>query len=453
MKSCPNCQRAYHESQAACPLDDGVLVDSDAPCPAGVGRVLGNYQLVALLGTGGMGSIYVGAHTLLNRHVAVKVLRPELEKRKETIARFFDEARTINRLQHPNIVESIDLVEDVVDGAYCVLELLRGKSLVTRLARGPVALESALRIGAQIGDALSAVHELGIVHRDLKPENLILIERDDRDDFVKLIDFGVAKVADDSGMIAVGTAAYMAPEQAAGEKVDHRADIYSLGVVLFEMVTGHHPYPSASDNEYILAHAEDPVPRPSRIAAGLPKSLDAVIMRCLAKRADHRYASAAEVAAALRAIAPARARSGAWKWAAIALVIAGGGASAFFVMGSSSQSAPVPARPAPHVSVPDPIPIPAVTLHFASNPPGATVTRDGESVPLGTTPFTATLPIAGFRATFELAGYEPKQILVDGDVSIALVKLAAPAASPAQAPAKKKQKKVQREGVMDPFAK
>src|SRR5207249_9896540 len=109
----------------------------------------------------------------------------------------------INRLQHPNVVESIDLVEDVVDGAYCVLELLRGRSLVTRLASGAVPLESALRIGAQIGDALSAVHELGIVHRDLKPENLILIERDDRDDFVKLIDFGVAKVADDSGMIAV----------------------------------------------------------------------------------------------------------------------------------------------------------------------------------------------------------------------------------------------------------
>ena len=173
MKHCTRCHRLVLDTQPACPLDDGPLEPSEADPPIGVGRVLGNYQLVALIGEGGMGNIYVGAHTRINRHVAIKVVRDEIAFRKDALTRFFDESRTIGRLHHPNIVEQIDMVEDVVDGAYCVLELLRGADLKTRIAGGALPIASVLRVGAQIADALSAVHALDIVHRDLKPENQI----------------------------------------------------------------------------------------------------------------------------------------------------------------------------------------------------------------------------------------------------------------------------------------
>ena len=126
MKRCPTCKRQFIESEETCALDDTRLVQDSGKLPEGVGRLLGSYQLVCLLGEGGMGNIYAGRHMQLSRYVAIKVLRPELAKRTDDVARFFHEAHTINRLRHPNIIESIDLVEDVIDGAYCVLELLHG---------------------------------------------------------------------------------------------------------------------------------------------------------------------------------------------------------------------------------------------------------------------------------------------------------------------------------------
>ena len=225
MKSCPSCRRKFVDTQETCPLDNARLQPAAGALPAGVGREMGTYQLVCLLGEGGMGNIYIARHMTLGRYVAIKTLRPELANRKETIARFFQEAHTINALKHPNIVESLDLVEDVVDGAYCVLELLKGPDLKARLSRGPLPVDSAVQIGTQLADALGKVHSVGVVHRDLKPENLILVERDGRDDFVKLIDFGIAQVGEYGAGIA-GTAAYMAPEQGAkGAQVDRRADI------------------------------------------------------------------------------------------------------------------------------------------------------------------------------------------------------------------------------------
>src|SRR5688572_20205650 len=137
MRSCPDCHRQFVDAQEACPLDLATLgAPNRASAPPGVGRVLGNYRLICLLGEGGMGNIYIGAHTRLNRYVAIKLLRPELQNRRDAIARFFEEARTVNRIKHPNIVESIDLVEDNIDGAYCVLELLQGPSLRRRLQDG-----------------------------------------------------------------------------------------------------------------------------------------------------------------------------------------------------------------------------------------------------------------------------------------------------------------------------
>ena len=475
MRTCPSCHAQFEDAQEACPLDHARLGASDgAQPPNNVGRVLGSYRLVSLLGEGGMGNIYIGAHTRLNRYVAIKLLKPELQHRRDAIARFFEEARTVNRIKHPNIVESIDLVEDVVDGAYCVLELLHGPSLKHRLVEGRLPLASVVRIGAQIADALHAVHAHGIVHRDLKPDNLILIERGGRNDFVKLIDFGVAQMGnEDAGGMPFGTAAYMAPEQAAGERVDGRADVYSLGVLLFEMVTGMHPFPSTTDNEYVLRHADDTPARPSKVIREetIPKQLDAIVLRCLAKDPQDRFPSAAAVAIALRAtdIVPKKKRTG----LVIAFgVLAGAGIGAALIVPdlladqtqASASPAPVKA-PAPDPRPPLPVqpaPPETVTLKFTSTPDGAKVYRKGETVALGVTPFETTLVRAG-KATpvrFELAGYEPMEVDASleksENISVTLDKLAPVAIDKPERPRDKPQKPVkkplQREGVMDPFA-
>ncbi len=489
MKLCPTCQRKFIDGQQDCPLDRTPLRDVAGAPPPGLGKELGSYRLICKLGEGGMGSIYIAAHSLLNRYVAIKVLRPELASRKELVARFFEEARTVNTIKHPNIVESIDMVEDVIDGAYIVLELLRGPDLKTRLAAGPIAIDSVLQIGWQIADALGKVHAHGIVHRDLKPDNLILINRDGRDDFVKLIDFGVAQFNRDSGEDKpFGTPAYMAPEQAAGQRVDGRADIYALGVLLFEMATGRHPFPSTSDHEYILRHADEKPARPSSIATRyLPRALDEVILKALAKRPDDRFPTAASVASALRMIDPyarSSSGSGAAKWIVGALLLGGAAAGAVYLAPrylssepSQASAAPAPspspspAPPAPPAPAPTPTPAadppppppaaaPTVAIDIISTPAGATVYREGETIPLGVTPFTATLLRSDKKEQlrFVRAGYQPHStdIKVDEshEVTVKLVKLptAAPTPPPPPTPTKPKPA-LSREGIADPFAK
>lgn len=441
-------------------------------------------MLVAQLGEGGMGTIYVGRHTGLGRYVAIKVLRPELASRKDNVARFFQEAHTINRLRHPNIVESIDLVEDAIDGAYCVLELLKGPDLKTRLARGPLPIDSAIRIGVQLADALGAVHALGVVHRDLKPENLILIQRDGRDDTVKLIDFGVAQIGADDASV-VGTAAYMAPEQATPLlPVDRRADVYSLGVLLFEMVTGRHPFPSATDGEYILRHAEDKPPRPTKLASRCSQALEDIILRCLAKDPDDRFSDAAQVATALRLVKPRAAGPRVMPIVVAGVVLAGGAAGAYVFFHKDEQPTPAPAvaqsaqpkvtegeapgQPAPPEAAPAPAAPQIVEISIVSSPAGATVYRMGETVALGVTPFTVSLPRSDTptHMRFEHAGYAAKTIEVPIAESLEIDVNLTREATPDNARAVRlktkpsstqqsgeKPKKLQREGVIDPFAK
>ncbi len=508
MKSCPSCRRKFNDTQEACPLDSSRLVAAQGQLPQGVGRQLGAYELVCLLGEGGMGNIYIARHTGLGRIVAIKTLRPEFANRKDNVARFFQEAHTINALKHPNIVESLDLVEDVVDGAYCVLELLRGPDLKARLEDGPLPIDSAVRVGTQLADALGKVHAIGVVHRDLKPENLILIEKDGRDDFVKLIDFGIAQIGHrDAGVF--GTAAYMAPEQAAKDStVDRRADIYSLGVILFEMVTGRHPFPSETDSAYLVAHADTKVPRPSKLSSRCPAALEAVILRCMEKTPEARYDSADQVAAALRLI-DSRATSGgrAGVIAAGVVLAAGAGIAAFLVVpkllaNRKASAAPAvvepamvetaaPTPPPPLVETPtpvevakvDPAPAPApaeeepaaaesatVDIGVISVPEGVTVFRMGETVALGVTPFTVPLPRSAkpLEMRFEKTGYRAKTVEVPVDSSLEIeVTLARQRESATTTQSVKvrkrppatgvvreqpKPKKVQREGVMDPFA-
>ena len=475
MRTCPTCARAFTDSEEVCPLDDARLGTGDGTTRPGLGRELGSYRLTCLLGEGGMGAVYVGAHTRLKRHVAIKVLRSELLHRKGSLARFFDEARTVNRLKHPHIIESIDLVEDVVDGAYCVLELLRGPDLKTRLGSGRIPLDVVTHIGAQIADALSAVHAIDIVHRDLKPENLILIRRDGRDDFVKLIDFGVAQISDEGAAGApVGSAAYMAPEQAAGGRVDGRADLYALGVLLFEMATGQHPFPARSDHEYVLHHADTPAPRASKLDPRISRELDAVIARCLAKAPADRFPTATAVMTALRAITPSRARTGKARWIAFGLGLAGVAAAAMVLVPRwfADDPAAVPPRtqvaaivPAGTAAARSPVPAPAVpeiTIAFTTTPPGARVFRVGESVPLGTTPFAATFARTMQRITvrIEREGYQPTTSEIGLDTSHEIVTDLEPIAPPAAGsrkvtrptPPREPKGRVQREGTIDPFA-
>jgi len=483
MRTCPTCQRQYLDSQDSCPLDLAPLGAADATMPpAALGTVLGSFQLISLLSTGGMGSIYIGAHTRLNRFVAIKLLRRQLDKRKVNIERFFEEARTLSRIKHPNIVESIDLVEDVADGGYCVMELLNGPDLKARIAAGPLPLASVIDIAAQIADALSAAHALDIVHRDLKPENLILIQRDGREDFVKLIDFGVAQIsAEDTTAGPVGTAAYMAPEQAAGDRVDGRADIYALGVLLYEMVVGAHPFPSSTDSEYLLRHADDEPPPPSSLRA-MPAALEDVILRCLAKQPADRFPTAAAVGAALRAIdlAPAvsapRRRGGKATWIATAVLLLAGAAAAAVVVPRylrASEAPPTtaaieapPASSAAATPPAEPTEPALVTIALSSTPEGATVTRIGETVPLGVTPFVASLVRSDVPCTVrvELPGHAPQEVAVplasSRGMQIQMTRLRTVVSKqPSSVPSTKrpgeagaKPKQVQREGVMDPFA-
>jgi serine/threonine-protein kinase len=478
VKSCPTCHRKLVDSEQLCPLDDTRLIAVAGQLPSGVGRRLGAYHLISLLGEGGMGNIYVARHDKLKRLVAIKVLRPELANNKDYVARFFHEAHTVNRLRHPNIVESIDLVEDGVHGAYCVLELLKGNDLKTSLLRGALPIESAIQIGLQLANALGKVHALGVVHRDLKPENLILIERDGRADFVKLIDFGIAQAGFQPEGGIVGTAAYMAPEQAhANASVDGRADIYSLGVLLFEMVTGRHPFPSATDGEFLIHHADTKPPSPTKLVRHCPPQLEALILRCLEKDPQRRYASADEVATALRGIDPHKRGASRAFWIAAGLAAASAVAAAAFVIvphflettKAEAKAVPVEAaRPVEAQPASAPSGVAIVQIGIVSTPEGASVFRDGETVALGTTPFTAPLPRSDkpVKLRFEKTGFEAKTIeLPIGaslEIEVSLAKVSAPVATktkarkPSSPPSEPKQKpstQIQREGTIDPFAK
>ncbi len=256
------------------------------------GTTLGSYQIKDVLGEGGMGVVYLATHTRLDRRVAIKVLRPEYANDAQARQRFIAEARAVNKITHPNVIEVTDFVEG--DDNYYVMELLEGVNLGELTSTGGIlALPRSIAIMTQVAEALAAVHRAGIVHRDLKPHNVILIERAGRPDFVKLVDFGIAKLVDiddpaldpDTAPI-FGTPKYMSPEQANGESVDYRSDIHSFGVMLYELVTGRLPYIGADFRELVVK-LRTATPIAPRQIEGLPhevpQSLEALILACLAK--------------------------------------------------------------------------------------------------------------------------------------------------------------------------
>src|SRR6185503_12690026 len=227
-----------------------------------LGAVLGSYRIIELLGKGGMGFVYRAEHVKLGREVALKLLRSDFASKREAVARFFQEARTVNRVRHRNIVEVTDFVELDDGTTYIIMELLAGQSLGA-WARGGVDPLRALAVVTQICDGLAAAHQVAVVHRDLKPDNVTIVAQPDGTELVKLLDFGVAKLLDHededlehhtAAGLVIGTPAYMSPEQAGGMVIDARSDIYSLGAIMYELFCGQPLFRGRSFGDYVRLH-------------------------------------------------------------------------------------------------------------------------------------------------------------------------------------------------------
>lgn len=289
------------------------------------GTRVGEYLVDRLLAVGGHGTVYVGTHRVLGRRAAIKVLRRDLAASGEMTARFVREAQVVNRIRHPNIVDIFD-IGALPDGRpFCVMELLPGRSLSAIVAeRAPLAPAEAVALVAPVCEALHAAHEHGVVHRDVKAGNVVVTE-EGAAPAVKLLDFGVAKVDDGGGLTQVGqrigTSLAMAPEQIRGEPVDRRTDVYAVGVLLHQLLTGRYPFTASDPREVERLHLEGTPALPSAVA-GTPPVLDAVVARCLDKSPARRFATAAELLAAARAALAAAAPAPARRAAAVGVHVA-----------------------------------------------------------------------------------------------------------------------------------
>ncbi len=268
---------------------------------------IGDWRLIREIGRGAMGVVYLAERTDGWEQVAIKVMHPETAGNPAMVARFFAEARAISRVLHPNVVKLEDYgqAEDV--GCYLVMELLDGESLTSLMKRvGQLSTARAIDLGAQIAEGLAAAHDGGVIHRDLKPDNIMIVQRDGKDR-VKVLDFGLAKITGEgtanlshAGGI-LGTPHYMAPEAARGSKsIDHRVDIYALGCILYELVTGSVLFPAAAFGEALVRHVYDAPTPPSQLNPNVPPELENVILRALSKDPRHRFVSMTEMAWALR---------------------------------------------------------------------------------------------------------------------------------------------------------
>jgi serine/threonine-protein kinase len=416
-----------------------------------LGQTLGSYRVLSLIGEGGMGRVYHAEHVLLGRKVALKLLRPEYAVKRDAVSRFFKEAQSVNKIGHENIVDITDFVELESGETFIIMELLQGDDLadIQRKGDGPMPLHRAMQIALQVCDALEAAHKVDIVHRDLKPDNIFIVNTATKRDFVKLLDFGVAKLlgepTDSDGWhtaagSVIGTPAYMSPEQASGIPVDARSDIYSLGAILYELFTGHPVFRAKSFGEYVVKHMNDePIPpRDLANAPKIPSSLERVILRCLEKDPNKRYQSVNELREDLaRATAtvqtaislvptsaaakPRRRRT----WIAIPIVAAvvGLAVAAFWLASGLSLDdvAPGTRDPAPKPVRKDPQPgasseplgvanrVQTAKLRLETDPKGADVyRRDDPRTSLGKTPLDLHLDNVGKEVEFlfRLAGYE-----------------------------------------------
>jgi len=266
-----------------------------------IGAVAGNYRIVDKIGEGGMGAVYRGFDIMLEREVAIKVLRPELARQPDIVERFRIEAVTLAKLNHPNIATLFSFFRQG-DDYFMVMEFVRGETLENRLRRvGAIDSFTAVPIFCQALEGIEHAHRMGIIHRDIKPANMMLTDNGS----IKVMDFGIARVLGSARMTKqgsiIGTIEYMSPEQVLGQETDWRSDIYSLGILLYEMLTGRVPF--ASDSEYKTMHCQIEVPPvpPRNLTPGIPAQIDAAILKALSKNPADRFTTAAEFRNALLA--------------------------------------------------------------------------------------------------------------------------------------------------------
>ena len=285
-------------------LDDG---QRDGPWDELIGKTAGSYRIVRLLGKGGMGAVYLARHPGIGAEVAVKFLHPRFAGDRGQVERFFNEARAVNLIGHENIVKTLDFAVTPDGRYYFVMEHLSGQPL-SALSGKPVPLAVAGPILLQCCRALQAAHERQIVHRDLKPDNIFLISQMGKKNFVKLVDFGIAKLTDPDGGrgmteagALIGTPAYMSPEQAAGRsaEVGRRSDVYALGVVMFQLATGRVPFAGASTAETLVLQMQSKAPAPRSIEPSVPEAYEKIILKALEKKKEDRWQSMAELHDAL----------------------------------------------------------------------------------------------------------------------------------------------------------
>jgi len=282
-----------------------IMIDPLAP-----GSNIAHYRVVSRLGEGGMGAVYLADDTRLGRRVALKVLPASLAADPERMQRFVQEARLASALTHPNVAYIYEIGEDQIGEnrgvRFLAMEYVEGEPLSARLSRGPMPLSELLFIGAQIADALDDAHSKGIVHRDIKPSNLMITPRG----YVKVLDFGLAKLEaagtrDETQLITnagtvLGTVAYMSPEQALGREVDHRTDLFSLGVVLYEMAAARLPFSGATASETMARIVNSQPEALARFNYDIPEGLDRVVRKCLEKDRERRYQTARELVVDLK---------------------------------------------------------------------------------------------------------------------------------------------------------
>ena len=301
-----------------------------------IGAQVGSYKILKLLGTGGMGSVYLGEHSGIGSRVAIKFLHEHLSSNADLVQRFYAEARAVNVIGHANIVSIFDMNVLPPNRYYLVMEYLEGKSLESQVGAS-MPMARAVPILVQVCDALDQAHQLGVVHRDLKPENLMLVKRGRQEDFVKILDFGIAKLQSTMSSrktatgVIIGTPDYMAPEQAGGDTIDGRTDQYSLGVIAYELATGRTPFAGLPITAMLVAHLSQEPKAPHQINPAIPAGISTAIMKALAKRPESRFASCGDFALAMEA----------------ALKDSGSASSGVLVSPASNDSATQRATPTP----------------------------------------------------------------------------------------------------------
>jgi serine/threonine-protein kinase len=317
--TCPKCGKALDSGPNYCPAcgEDlrGLTPTSDTLSVPWAGKVIdGRYRIREKLGEGGMGSVFKVEHVRIGKVLALKVLRPDLLKDKRVRTRFHQEARIVSKLSHANTIQVFDFGELEDGSLYIAMEYLNGRDLAWTLrAHGPLSEERAIQVGVQVLAALAEAHELGIIHRDIKPANCMLVKgrRSRGDELVKVLDFGIAKLMEGEGRKHitgitdfVGTPTYMSPEQASGEELDPRSDLYSLGAMLFELVSGRGPYLAPNPMAIVTQHlAPTAAPRLSEVVKDRPISpaFEDVVAQAMEKKRDRRFAGAEEMRVALEA--------------------------------------------------------------------------------------------------------------------------------------------------------